>query len=57
MNRHRCEHCGSTLHFNLAFDTHFCAVCNVWCNPVCDKPDCLFCKDRPEKPVKKEQGR
>lgn len=52
-----CDMCGEELDYNAKFDSEFCPKCNEWKVDTCGDPECVFCKDRPDRPsqVKKEE--
>jgi len=45
--------CGwAAVNYSIEFDAHYCPLCGEWVDHVCADPDCAFCKDRPEKPLR-----
>ncbi|WP_027410580.1 hypothetical protein [Anoxybacteroides tepidamans] len=49
-----CTTCGSEIILYEFFDSEFCPDCNEWLSHCCGDPDCMFCKERPEKPLPKQ---
>ncbi len=47
----RCSKCNNLLIINEDYDAYFCAYCNEWVEDTCGDPNCMFCKDRPKKPL------
>ena len=53
-----CKDCGQQLHYSsygtsetvAGFDANFCPTCDVWLEPGCSDPDCLYCPPRPARP-------
>lgn len=43
--------CGLTAVNHSIHDAYYCILCNEWMEPVCEDPDCPYCKDRPARPV------
>jgi hypothetical protein len=48
-----CQKCGTKQIYYEKFDTFFCPTCNMWLEKNCPDPKCEFCKNRPDKPLKK----
>ena len=44
--------CGMPRSQSLRYDAYYCSNCNVWLDPKCGDPNCVFCKDRYETPVR-----
>jgi hypothetical protein len=47
--------CGHNRTYSFRFDAFHCAICNVWLEPKCANPACVFCEERPEKPPKTKE--
>ena len=47
----RCPDCQEAAVYFLAFDATFCAKCNRWLKFLCESPECVHCRCRPEKPI------
>jgi hypothetical protein len=50
-----CEKCGYEKSYSTQFDAYYCAKCNEWCEKTCSDVTCMFCSNRPEKPIKEEK--
>lgn len=48
---HACPHCGKARSYSYRFDAMCCDHCNVWLEPHCGAPKCVFCNERPAKPM------
>jgi predicted RNA-binding Zn-ribbon protein involved in translation (DUF1610 family) len=48
--------CGHRLDYSEKYDSYFCPVCNIWTEKKCSDENCVFCKDKPDKPLMKKQG-
>ena len=52
--RHRtpiCK-CGwAAVNYLEEFDACYCPLCGEWIDPICNDSDCIFCINRPEKPL------
>jgi len=48
-----CPFCGSASEYNMDYDSYYCADCNIWLETLCGSEDCMFCKNRPERPLLK----
>ncbi|WML48750.1 hypothetical protein RCG23_00990 [Neobacillus sp. PS3-34] len=46
-----CNKCSTSLVYYEDFDAYFCPKCNLWTEAACDDPDCIYCPNRPEKPL------
>jgi len=51
----KCETCGSEGRYNSDRDAYYCPRCNIWLEGVCDDPECIYCRDRPEVPNENNQ--
>lgn len=38
------------------YDAYYCKACNIWLENACDDLDCIFCAERPDKPVTTKQN-
>lgn len=47
----QCLECHEAAVYYVAFDATFCPTCNRWLQLLCDDPDCVHCRCRPEKPI------
>jgi hypothetical protein len=47
----KCPQCKNDGTLSLAYDCHYCKACNAWIEPVCENPDCRWCKNRTTLPV------
>ena len=45
-----CKDCKGILEYSGEYDTYYCSTCNVWAEERCDDDNCMFCKNRPNKP-------
>ena len=50
MERQRCSDCSTPAVFQLFRQAAFCPACNRWLERHCEKSDCIYCHDRPERP-------
>jgi hypothetical protein len=48
--RRVCPQCGREADHCSEYDSYYCEVCDIWLDPVCGDPNCMFCAHRPEKP-------
>lgn len=48
-----CQNCRHELILYEDYDSEFCPECNEWTVSCCGEGDCMFCKDRPDKPFSK----
>ena len=48
-----CPFCGSASEYDMEYDSYYCPECNVWLEPICGSEDCMFCANRPERPLLK----
>lgn len=44
-----CPH--GDMDFNDRYDAYYCAICNIWLEPLCDESDCPFCARIPLRPT------
>ena len=51
IGREHLHKCGHKVEYNEKYDAYYCPSCNVWLEGVCGMDDCVYCKDRPTKPV------
>ena len=51
----RCEICQSAIIYYDKYDENFCAKCNTWYGPKCGDPGCIYCSNRPTKPLPNKQ--
>ncbi|PEI69765.1 hypothetical protein [Bacillus toyonensis] len=49
--RDYCKNCGHEIILYEDYDSKFCPECNEWTVSCCGDEDCMFCKDRPAKPL------
>lgn len=49
INKHAIEHKLWIKHHEK-YDAYYCSLCNEWLEPKCTDVECMFCKERPEKP-------
>ena len=49
--RRVCPQCGREADHCSEYDSYYCEVCDIWLDPVCGDPNCIFCAHRPEKPA------
>lgn len=56
LSRHNtvCTVCGSMPVRNPVYDAYFCPQCNIWLEAICDDKHCMYCLNRPNKPIKEE---
>jgi hypothetical protein len=47
-----CKRCGSTILYSFYADATYCGKCNEWLESNCGDPECEYCRDRPEQPLK-----
>ncbi len=47
-----CDNCNSDYKYNDKYDAFYCEKCNQWAEKKCRDVNCIFCPDRPEKPVR-----
>lgn len=52
INCKKCGTKGSYSWWDDGYDAYFCKQCNEWIDSKCSDPECEFCKDRPERPMK-----
>lgn len=48
----KCTKCDNYLIYFGQYDSYFCAYCNDWKEENCGDTDCMFCKNRPDFPLK-----
>jgi hypothetical protein len=46
-----CMSCGERLLYHEELDSQFCAQCNAWVSGKCSEPECIYCANRPERPL------
>ena len=46
-----CDHCSGLAHYDPKADAWYCPHCDIWLDARCGDEDCIFCKDRCEKPM------
>lgn len=46
-----CDLCDSQVEYSAEYDSYYCVSCNCWLEGNCKDPTCIFCKNRPEKPL------
>jgi hypothetical protein len=53
-----CKCCGKVdmVLLNEMYDAYYCEKCNAWLEEACDDPNCMFCKNRPEKPIQENEA-
>jgi len=47
---HQCGICGTNRTYSYAFDSFFCAKCDLWITGKCGESSCIFCEGRKSKP-------
>lgn len=47
-----CNICNHFLIYNDKYDAFFCPQCNIWTEECCSDATCMYCKERPAKPLK-----
>jgi len=48
-----CKKCKTLAEYSKKFDAYFCPQCNLWLEEKCVDPLCKLCKQRPIRPIKK----
>ena len=48
---HKCTQCDKVRLHSYRYDAYYCEICLIWLSDKCDNKECIFCSDRPEKPV------
>lgn len=43
--------CGTNIVYYEKYDSEFCPKCNIWIANLCSDKNCVYCKNRPEKPL------
>jgi hypothetical protein len=46
-----CLSCTHRLIYHEDYDSYFCPECNAWTESRCGDPKCVFCVNRPDKPL------
>ncbi|MDD4564211.1 MAG: hypothetical protein PHE79_01800 [Eubacteriales bacterium] len=49
----RCKVCNQNLILYKKYDALFCPECNQWAESKCSDPDCVYCRNRPDKPLER----
>lgn len=47
----KCDKCFKELKYSYEWDTYYCQRCNEWKETPCPEPNCMYCMDRPKKPI------
>jgi len=49
---HYCDICYRRLKYNRDYDSYFCSRCNQFKERKCNDPECVYCPERPDRPIK-----
>jgi hypothetical protein len=49
-----CSICGASQIYHDDYDAYFCPTCNAWLESRCGDASCLYCRQRPERPLPKD---
>ena len=47
-----CSECNNKISYDEKHDSAYCEACDKWLEGTCGDENCLYCKDRPDKPSK-----
>jgi hypothetical protein len=47
----KCKICNTTLKYSDEYDAEYCPECNIWTEEKCSDNECLYCTDRPDRPI------
>ena len=40
------------LDYSERWDAYYCKHCNIWSEKICTDPNCFFCDERPDRPIR-----
>lgn len=55
MSKTKCPTCNSSRIYHEKYDSYFCPKCNKWLEEKCNDVKCIYCIERPDKPLKEKK--